>query len=335
MSTLVPYGAFQRGAVSFPLPLGSGGDTLLQDADPAIYFILDYFQFEVRNFIEDRLVQDAALAELGGMQGILHGVGETCSFDPEPFLSQDQFSFPLLGVWRKTTQWRQETASYEGSKTEISVLYAFQPMTAGQMERLAPTLHALAEMFSHQTTQGWDPLYTPPGGYEGEQPWALALAGIEEIGLTGCTYGRMPVKGADMVFPAVLIDGYIIERDNYVKTGGTYAGADITAGIVATDGTLVSPIAQVSNQQPPTIATLSTTTGPHAGGTAVTITGTLFLQGQLMVTFGAYAATSIVWVNSTTITCVTPAMQGAGVVGVSVVNHDGQSAYLASAFNFT
>lgn len=80
---------------------------------------------------------------------------------------------------------------------------------------------------------------------------------------------------------------------------------------------------------PPTVTGVSPNTGPAAGGTSVTITGTNFTDGggawaASAVNFGGVAATSVVVVNATTITCVSPA--GSGVVDVTVVTPGGTSA---------
>jgi IPT/TIG domain len=72
----------------------------------------------------------------------------------------------------------------------------------------------------------------------------------------------------------------------------------------------------------PTVTGLSPTTGPAAGGTLVTITGTGF-TGATAVDFGTTAATSFTVVNATTITAVTP--PGAGTVGVTVITPAGTS----------
>ena len=55
----------------------------------------------------------------------------------------------------------------------------------------------------------------------------------------------------------------------------------------------------------PTIASIAPSTGSTAGGTSVTITGTGF-SGTPIVTIGGTAATSVVVVDATTITCTTP-----------------------------
>lgn len=56
----------------------------------------------------------------------------------------------------------------------------------------------------------------------------------------------------------------------------------------------------------PTVTSMTPNTGTTAGGTAVTITGKDFI-GATGVTFGGTAATSVVVVSDTSITCVTPA----------------------------
>lgn len=96
-------------------------------------------------------------------------------------------------------------------------------------------------------------------------------------------------------------------------------------------GTLTSGYTYGAN--PVTVTSLSVTTGVDAGGTATTITGTGFASGAT-VTFGGDSATSVVVVNSTTITCVTPA-HAAGAVSVVVTNTDTGSGTLSNAFTYS
>ncbi|MEK6206021.1 MAG: IPT/TIG domain-containing protein, partial [Chloroflexota bacterium] len=65
-----------------------------------------------------------------------------------------------------------------------------------------------------------------------------------------------------------------------------------------------------------TVASVSPTSGPIAGGTSVTITGANFSSGAT-VSFGGAPGTSVVVVNATTITTATPA-HAAGTVDVTV-----------------
>ena len=85
----------------------------------------------------------------------------------------------------------------------------------------------------------------------------------------------------------------------------------------------------------PTVISLSQNTGPTAGGTSVTITGTGFATGAT-VKFGGVASIGITTVESpTSIICTTPA--GVGKVDVVVTNsveQGGQSGTLTGGFSY-
>ncbi|HET9551663.1 MAG TPA: IPT/TIG domain-containing protein, partial [Anaeromyxobacteraceae bacterium] len=81
----------------------------------------------------------------------------------------------------------------------------------------------------------------------------------------------------------------------------------------------------------PSIASIAPTSGPAAGGTAVTVSGASFQQGAT-VTVGGVAAT-VGTITASAIAIVTPA-HAAGAADVSVTNPDGQKASLAAAFTF-
>jgi hypothetical protein len=83
--------------------------------------------------------------------------------------------------------------------------------------------------------------------------------------------------------------------------------------------------------EPPTVTGLSPASGPAAGGTVVTITGTNF-TGTTQVDFGKVAASSFKVLSNTSITATAPS-EAAGVVNVAVYNA-GASA-LSSADKYT
>ncbi|HEY3324272.1 MAG TPA: C10 family peptidase [Planctomycetota bacterium] len=83
----------------------------------------------------------------------------------------------------------------------------------------------------------------------------------------------------------------------------------------------------------PTVASITPKSGSPAGGTAVTITGTNFVTtGTTTVKFGSAAATAVTVTSATQLTCTAPG--SAGIVDVKVINPDGQSATLTSAFTY-
>lgn len=81
----------------------------------------------------------------------------------------------------------------------------------------------------------------------------------------------------------------------------------------------------------PTVLSVAPTSGPTAGGTAVTISGVNFSAGAA-VAIGGVAATNVTFVSSTTIRATTGA-HAAGAADVTVTI-DGRSGTLASAFTY-
>ncbi|HET9597964.1 MAG TPA: IPT/TIG domain-containing protein, partial [Anaeromyxobacteraceae bacterium] len=94
-------------------------------------------------------------------------------------------------------------------------------------------------------------------------------------------------------------------------------------------GTLAGGFAYVA--PPPTLASISVTRGPVAGGTAVTLSGTGFLASAAVTVGGVTAP--VVGVTPTSIAITTPP-HAAGAADVVVTNTDGQSASLAGAFTY-
>ncbi len=85
---------------------------------------------------------------------------------------------------------------------------------------------------------------------------------------------------------------------------------------------------------PPTVTNVNPTSGPQAGGTPVTVTGTGFVSGSTTVDFGSNPGTSVSVTNSTTLTVNSPS--GTGTVDVTVTTAGGTSATGASdKFTYT
>ena len=89
-----------------------------------------------------------------------------------------------------------------------------------------------------------------------------------------------------------------------------------------TDGFIYDP--------PPTVTSISPTSGTTSGGASVTITGTDFVDGAT-VTIGGNDATSVTVASATSITATTPA-HAAGTVDVVVTNPDSQTGTLAGGY---
>ncbi len=88
----------------------------------------------------------------------------------------------------------------------------------------------------------------------------------------------------------------------------------------------------VSPDSAPAVTSVLPNSGPAAGGTPVTITGSGFRAGA-NVEFGDVAASAVVVSGATQIQAVTPP-HAAGTVPVRITNPDAQSSTLADAFEF-
>ena len=109
---------------------------------------------------------------------------------------------------------------------------------------------------------------------------------------------------------------------------GSAGAATVTVTVNGQAGSLANAFTYIA---PPTVTSVSPSTGPIAGGTAVTITGTNFATGAT-VTIGGTAATNVVVVSGTQITATTPAgSAGAATVTVTV---NGQSGSLTNGFTY-
>jgi hypothetical protein len=97
------------------------------------------------------------------------------------------------------------------------------------------------------------------------------------------------------------------------------------AGVAAAFKLIIAP-------PTPTILSISPTSGPSAGGTSVTITGTNFTS-DATVTFGGNAATILNVISPTEITCVTP-VGFPGTVDVKVAETAG-TATLHNGYTYT
>lgn len=98
------------------------------------------------------------------------------------------------------------------------------------------------------------------------------------------------------------------------------------------DSVASSSVNVVPVSGPPTVTSISPTSGTTAGGTSVTITGTNFISGTT-VTIGGSSCTSVVVVSSTSITCTTPAGT-AGAQDVVVATGVSPNATLVGGFTY-
>ena len=178
---------------------------------------------------------------------------------------------------------------------------------AGDVDIIVTTIYGTSDAFSQFT-------YITPPNITSISPSSGSTVGETSVTITGTNF-----TGATSVTFDGLDATNINVVDNTTITCITPAhNAGAVGIIVTTEGGPSSEFSSFTYITPPNITSISPLTGSTAGGTSVTITGTSF-TGETSVTFDGLAATTINVVNSTTITCVTPA-HNAGAVGIIVTS---------------
>ncbi len=116
-----------------------------------------------------------------------------------------------------------------------------------------------------------------------------------------------------------------------VAAGGTSLSAISPPGAGGVDvrvstpgGTSATGVADRFIYGPPTVTNVSPSSGPTAGGTTVTITGTDFAANATSVRFGANTGSNVVVSSATSLTVIAP--PGTGAVDVTVTTPAGTSA---------
>jgi hypothetical protein len=185
-----------------------------------------------------------------------------------------------------------------------------------------------------------DVTVTTPGGISAKSSAdKYTYAAVPTV--TGISPAAGPLTGGSVV----TITGTAFTGASWVTFGSTAAThvtvvnatavtatvpANTTAGTVdvtvTTPGgtSAVVPADQFTYQAPPTVTGISPAAGPIAGGTVVTVTGTV-LTGANAVTFGSTADSHITFVNTTMVTATAPA-HAAGTVDITVTTPGGTSA---------
>ena len=156
------WGPFGFGKTQYPLT-ASTAKSLLEDADPAIFWLLDFLSAMLTKHMGARWTAESAaagLAKLDGNPSVL--VGSKVSHDPLPWLPAFQYDFPILGAFRVAAVRKQEDvapATHDGQPlySTAHVLFMLPPLTADQANKLLPILHAVQVVAKEKVFVGADP----------------------------------------------------------------------------------------------------------------------------------------------------------------------------------
>jgi hypothetical protein len=182
---------------------------------------------------------------------------------------------------------------------------------------------------------------TLPNGYTYNAAPAPTLSGItpasgSSLGGTGFSIsGTNLAAGATVSLGGVAATAVnVVSASFLTATSGVHAPGMVNVVVTNPDGQMAT-ISSGYTYTPgpaPTIASIAPTSGPAAGGTMVTITGSNFVSGAT-VSLGGVAATSVTVVSATSITATSGAHAG-GAADVVVTNPDSQAATLSAGFTY-
>ena len=212
-------------------------------------------------------------------------------------------------------------------------------MTAGHQIRLTAanvTNPPSAGMYQLNLTSSTDTAtaQTAPYTIGGSGPAAPTVSAINpSFGATGggttvTVTGTNFIVGATVKFGAATASNIVVvSGTSLTATSPPGAGAvDVT--VTTAGGTSATSAADRFTYGPPTVTAVSPSSGPTAGGTTVTISGTNFAPNTTSVKFGTAAASNVVVTSASSLTVTSPA--GSGTVDVKVTTPAGTSAVSAA-----
>ena len=148
-------------------------------------------------------------------------------------------------------------------------------------------------------------------------PKAGPAAGGTSVTITGTGF-----TGASAVhFGATAATSFTVNSGTSITAiapAGTSGSVDVT--VTGPGGTSATTSADLYKYKPPTVTSVSPNTGPKAGGTSVTITGSGFALGAATTfKFAAGLATSVNCTSTSACTAVSPAAAKTAAVDVIAV----------------
>lgn len=194
--------AFAIGGSPATLPSATT-NTLLRDADPAIFGLLDYLAWGLTRAIQSRLLAElAALPE--HKLNITSAVMTRLSRDPAAIITSEQVRFPALAIWRTSAEHSERTRARLGEASACSLLYVLPPMTAAQVEAIGPILRTVEVAAIAYMTTLQHPAYTPPGGTAGED--ITTRLGVDFCFPRTTKFGAVESLSKGLLMPALALE---------------------------------------------------------------------------------------------------------------------------------
>lgn len=323
---------FRHGGVTYPIT-ASTANTLIEDADPALYFASQLFTFALKRYVGPRLIAEAK--KIDGLR-IPSAVESTIEYEPSPFVLGEQIEFPIFCLYRVEDEWSRVSASHVKSVSTWEWAYVLPPLTPRGIKAVQPILRSVAATIAALTFASFDP------DFEGGAT-LRDLSGLMSIKPGPARYGDFErLEGeAQKWWRAVTGQLIVEERNDFVlEDEEMFDGADITIDLAKKHAETVEAFLEARTDPPPVVESIGPIEGTKAGGTPFRIVGRNFVPGSRpRVLIGGAAADSVVVTHATEIVGLAPPTESANPTfdaDVQIIAADGQlSNVLAGAFRYT
>lgn len=151
---MTDYASFLLGGFSSPVT-ASTTNTLLQDADPALYWFTQWCAATVQQHVGSRWDAECAAIGLTSLSGNI--VKATLPYDPVPMFQFAQYAFPLLAIYRTESDFSDRTAVWIHRVGTFDLDYILPPLSPAQYERIYPVLSAIEAILYDRINQDFDP----------------------------------------------------------------------------------------------------------------------------------------------------------------------------------
>lgn len=208
---------FKVGSVVSPTT-SSLSNLPLDDLDPIIYGLQRYLYNVLDLHLGDRLSAERVA------QGLSDGyVNQILSYNPLPFKGMNEYKFPLMAIYRTEDEFENTTLAKYSVKSNIEILFLFEPWDTNQYERLHPFLRGISNIFVNRLKNSYDINYN-----DGEE--VLKDTGIEEVRIINTSYNKFAgINGNNEIhFPGLLLTIEVkeIESDYSGNSVDTLEGID-------------------------------------------------------------------------------------------------------------
>lgn len=210
-------GYFKIGNVLSPLS-ASSTNSLLQDVDPAVFYLLDFFAKVLKQHMGARFDQCAAAVGRSDLIGQV--VANSIPFDPSPFLQDTQYDFPLLCIFRQSSKYEHKTQSHYAIRSKLALLYILPPFSAGQFETMHLFRVAAQKVLHDRGMQGFDDNVNNGASF-------AAAGGMQDFEMNGDNFGNFPDPKSEMYMPTLMIDlGFAERSEQDIRNFSPLAGID-------------------------------------------------------------------------------------------------------------